>query len=211
MSNAIKNTRLYHALRNSRVKKKQQREFAEWEKNGQPLPPPHLVKQRTIRTQAEHFGTKVLVETGTFLGDMLEAMKDRFDRLYSIELSPELHERAKRRFRNDQNIELIQGDSAVALGALVGTIDQPALFWLDGHYSDGITARGEKDTPILEELEHIFKARDQKHVIIIDDARCFVGKDGYPTLEALKEAILAKRPDARISIQDDSIIVAPGS
>lgn len=209
MNQVIKNTQLYHALRNRRVKKKQQREFAEWEKNGCPLPPPHLIKQRTIRSQADRFGSKVLVETGTFHGDMLEAMKDRFDHLYSIELSEELHQRAQLRFRKDNHIELIQGDSGKALGALVGRIDKPALFWLDGHYSDGITALGEKVTPIFEELEHIFKVEDQGHVIIIDDARCFGEDDGYPTIEALKEFILAKKPGAEITIQDDSIIVAP--
>ena len=211
MGSFIKNTTLYHAYRNRKVRKKQQRELANWEKNGRPMPPPHLIKQRTIRTQADRFGIHVLVETGTFHGDMLEAMKGRFKRLYSIELSEALYERAQARFKKDTHIELIQGDSAKAMGQLVGRLDEPALFWLDGHYSQGITAMGEKVTPIFEELEHIFNAGEKKHVIIIDDARCFGDDEGYPTMEELTGFINEKCPGAEITVQDDSIIVVPHS
>ena len=64
---------------------------------------------------------------------------------------------------------LIQGDSGVELGNLVGKLSGPALFWLDGHYSEGETAQGPKDTPIFEELEHIFSARRDGDVILIDE------------------------------------------
>ena len=36
------------------------------------------------------------------------------------------------------------------------TTKTPAIFWLDGHYSAGITAMGEQATPIFKELTHIF-------------------------------------------------------
>ena len=38
---------------------------------------------------------------------------------------------------------------------LVRQLDGPALFWLDGHYSGGDTAKGELDTPVSAELESI--------------------------------------------------------
>jgi hypothetical protein len=84
-------------------------------------------------------------------------------------------------------------------------IHQPALFWLDGHYSAGNTAKGDKETPIYEELQYILNARDRGHVIVIDDARCFGTDPAYPSMEALNEVIRSKRMDVDILVKDDSI------
>ena len=177
--------------------------------NGKAAPPPHLLKQVVLRETAQRYGLRILVETGTYRGDMLEAMKRYFERLYSIELSPELHAEAKRRFKPDRNIQLIQGDSGRELARVLQWIDRPALFWLDGHYSAGVTARGDKDTPVYEELGCILRAPDLGHVVIIDDARCF-GKDpGYPTIDEVKEFVLSRRPGVRISVENDSIRITP--
>lgn len=204
----LRGTPFYHPVRNWLRATRCGREFRRWERRGRPVPPPHIVKQRTIRTLAERFGLRLLVETGTYYGDMVEAMKRHFSQIYSIELSQELCERAAKRFARDPNIRIIQGDSGTELGHLVPTIDQPALFYLDGHYSAGISARGAKDTPICEELAHIF-ASDRSHVIVIDDARCFGRDPGYPSLQRLTDFIRSWRPDARIEVEDDSIRVTP--
>ena len=204
----IRTTRFYHPVRNWLRAMRHGRELRRWEARGRPVPPPHIVKQRTIRTLADRFGLKTLVETGTYYGDMVEAMKRRFSRIYSIELSKELGERAAKRFRRDQHVMIIQGDSGTELGKLVRRIDQPALFYLDGHYSGGITAQGAKDTPIYEELSHIFE-HDPRHVIVIDDARCFGRDPDYPSLQELGEFIRSKRPDVEIEVEDDSIRITP--
>ncbi len=189
--------------------KRHARKLEEWTRNGKPAPPPHIVKQRTLRSHAENFGLTILVETGTYFGDMVEAMKDDFGQIYSIELSKELYEKAKKRFRGVATVELIHGDSGTELGNLIGRIDKPALFWLDGHYSAGVTARGDQDTPIYEELTHIFDAPDKGHVIIIDDARCFGVDPAYPSIEELSNFIKSKRENVDISIEDDSIRITP--
>ena len=88
-------------------------------------------------------------------------------------------------------------------------LDRPALFWLDGHYSAGITARGDRDTPVLDELRHILSAQEARHVIVIDDAREFGVDPGYPTAEELTAFIRSMRPSARINIEDDSIRITP--
>ena len=119
-------------------------------------PPEHTVKRRVLREYATKYGLRILVETGTYKGDMVEAMRGHFDHIYSIELSDTLHRECRTRFHGIKGIHLIHGDSGVELGKLMKRIQQPALFWLDGHYSGKITARGLKDTPIREELEHIF-------------------------------------------------------
>lgn len=142
---------------------------------------------------------------------MVEAMKCYFDRIYSIELSNELYEKAKMRFDGDRRIKIIHGDSGVALGKLLRRIDQPALFWLDGHYSGGVTAKGDKDTPIYEELNHIFSTQNSGHVVIIDDARCFGTDPAYPTIKELSDFIKTKKPDAKIEVECDSIKITPPS
>jgi hypothetical protein len=81
---------------------------------------------------------------------MVEAMKDVFEQIYSIELSRDLYEKAMKRFTGVTHIRLIRGDSGKELGRVVNEIDRPALFWLDGHYSAGVAAKGEKDTPFTK-------------------------------------------------------------
>ena len=204
----IKKTPLYYPLRNWVVRRKQTADLAEWEGKGKPIPPPHMAKQRMLREYGKRYGLRVLVETGTYFGDMIEAMKSDFDRIYSVELSRDLHEKAITRFQGINNIELIHGDSSIELERIMAKINQPALFWLDGHYSAGVTARGAKDTPIYEELRHILNASERGHVIIVDDARCFGTDPAYPSIEELSE-LIKKRSNLDIRVQDDSIRITP--
>ncbi len=205
----IKTTPLYTPLRNWVISKRQKKELIEWVKQGRPVPPPHIVKQRTIRSFAEKYELKILIETGTYNGDMVEAMKGYFNQIYSIELSEDLYEEAKNRFDGMENVRIIHGDSGVELGKLAGMIEEPALFWLDGHYSAGVGARGDKDTPIYEELTHIFNANHNKNVIIIDDARCFGNNPAYPSIKELSDFIETNRPDTNIEVKGDSIRITP--
>jgi len=180
-----------------------------WRAKGMPAPPPHLIKQKMIREQARLYGPKVMVETGTLLGDMVEAMKSQFREIYSIEISPELAQRARQRFSNNKNIHIIENDSAIALKSLLPEIKEPALFWLDGHYSGGDTGRGDKDTPIMDELASIF-ASEYEHVVLIDDARCFGTEKDYPDIRELKSFVNQYRPDATIEVKNDCIHISPG-
>lgn len=175
---------------------------SEWKK-GQPAD--HLVKQDIIAHYQAKFNTPIMVETGTYLGDMVEAQKHRFSKVYSIELSNELFKKATDRFRNDKNITILEGDSGKVLHNLIGKIDKPALFWLDGHYSAGFTAKGEKECPIYEELDAILKDKESKHVLLIDDARLFVGKNDYPTIEELKSYIQSRIPSYKMELDFDVI------
>lgn len=206
----LRTTPFYHPVRNWLRAMRRGRELRRWERQGKPVPPPHIVKQRTIRTLADRFGLQTLVETGTYYGDMVEAMKRRFSRIYSIELSKELCERAAKRFRGDRHVSIIHGDSGAELGKLVRRIEQPALFYLDGHYSGGMTAQGARDTPIYEELAHILD-HDRRHVIVIDDARCFGRDSDYPSIEELRQFVRSRRPGAEIEIEDDSIRILPSA
>lgn len=168
------------------------------------LPVSHIVKQNNIRKYAREHGYQILVETGTYLGDMVEAQKGSFRQLFSIELSEELYRKAAERFKKDSQVTILNGDSGMVLKKLLPDILEPALFWLDGHYSSGITAKGDVNTPIIEELKTIFGSA-YRHGVLIDDARLFVGEDDYPTLNDLCALVTAHAPERTITVADDII------
>ena len=176
-----------------------------WNKLGRHVPPPHEVKQGIIERYSKEYRLTTLVETGTYLGDMIEAMRRVFRRIYSIELGEDLWEKANARFAAFPNIKIIQGDSAKVLKKVILELEEPALFWLDGHYSAGITAKGDLETPVFGELEQILSHHIQNHVILIDDARCFNGLNDYPTKDTLREYVVKKRPDMQMVVKDDII------
>lgn len=145
-------------------------------------------KQHVVRKYGKIYGLRILIETGTFGGDMMAAMLDHFDILYSIEIDFRMHREAVRRFADHSKVKLLHGDSGEILPELLRQIDEPALFWLDGHYSGDGTARGSMDTPVRMELEAIRNwPFNQASVILLDDAGMFTGRDGYPTLSELSE------------------------
>ena len=180
-----------------------------WRLSGRPAPPPHLVKQRIIIAYARRFGLTTLVESGTYLGDMVADVRPRFARIYSIELARDLADRARARFAGDNAVVILCGDSAQVLPPLLKQIHKPCLFWLDGHYSGGITALGNGITPIARELEAILDDSVTNHVILIDDARLFNGEDGYPRLEDIRELVRQRGPAASFEVEDDVIRVCP--
>src|SRR6266542_840268 len=147
---------------------------------------PHAIKRRAVRQYSRSYGARTLVETGTYLGDMLAAMAKSFDELHSIELSDMYYAKARARFAKKPHVHLHFGDSAVELGKIVTGLRGRALFWLDAHYSGGGTARGAIDTPIAQELWEIFRTNEAGHVILVDDARCFDGTADYPTIEEVR-------------------------
>ncbi|HET6979570.1 MAG TPA: hypothetical protein VFI24_24775 [Pyrinomonadaceae bacterium] len=180
-----------------------------WEKQGRPSPPPHIVKEELIRDYATKFNTRVLIETGTYLGDMVHAMKKSFARIVSFELDQQLAAQARARFAGESHIEIIQGDSGRLLGDLLKTIEEPCLFWLDGHYSGGITAKGALETPIKNELNFILSHPVKNHVILVDDARCFTGENDYPTIDELQNLVHEQNPGLKFSVEHDAIRIHP--
>ena len=146
---------------------------------------PHPIKMMIIYFYLKKFSIKEFVETGTYLGETLGYIAKNGVKCISIELSRPLYEAADHKFRRNQNIQLIQGDSSVKLPNLLKEINRPVLFWLDGHWSGGSTACAETHTPISTELSAILNHTIKEHVILIDDARCFDGRNGYPHLDEL--------------------------
>jgi len=183
----------------------QLREYVRWKKNGLPLPPPHVFKQGIVKDYAKTHQCRIFFETGTYKGDMIWAVKDNFQIIYSIELDQSFYLRALQRFCKEKHVTLLQGDSAKLLPSLLKRVSDPCLFWLDAHYSGANTARGESMTPILEETKAILSHHVQNHVILIDDAREFTGRGDYPSLEELKKVVLGIRPELMMLVELDII------
>lgn len=181
------------------------KQFNEWNKNGCPVPPPHIAKQMTIRDYQEKYQYSVLVETGTFMGDMVEAQKKRFKKIFSIELDVDLYNIATKRFKKYKNVTIIQGDSGKVLTKLLEDINEPAIFWLDGHYSAGATAKGEKECPIFEEVDAILQSKKFNHILLIDDARCFIGEGDYPSIDQLTAYVTGKNENYQVEVKHDII------
>ena len=180
----------------------------DWYSDGLPDPPPQAVKWRVIDAQLKRFGIRRFIETGTLFGETLEYVARRGFPCTSVELSQDLYRGAKQKFSNYKNVELIHGDSGEVMPRILAQLREPTLFWLDGHYSHGITACGEKETPISEELAAILNHHIQRHVILIDDARCFNGNNDYPALHDLLHDVV-EAGKYRYSVNCDVIQLVP--
>src|SRR5258707_14812063 len=82
-----------------------------WKLRGEPVRSPHLVKQRTVREYAQRYGLHVLVETGTYYGEMVAAMKARFAEIYSVEFDSQLAQRAAKKCTRCPHSHIQEGDS----------------------------------------------------------------------------------------------------
>ncbi len=157
-----------------------------------------------IASYLRRFCIDSFIETGTNLGDTLGYFAKKGIWCTSIELSEELHQAACALFKTRKNVRLVQGDSSQRLPQLLDALDKPALFWLDGHYSSGLTASAKTHTPISAELDAILLHPIKQHVILIDDARYFDGTDDYPHLDDLLRVI---REDGSYSTEVSTDII----
>ena len=183
-------------------------DYLYWRLRGKPPRSPHLLKQRTVREYGEKYRSSTLVETGTYYGEMVAAMKDRFDCIYSVEFDPELARRAAQRFARHRKIQILEGDSRRVLPELLKTLSQPSLFWLDAGYYGWSETSGDRDR-LSVELDAILHHPVKGHIILIDDARGFNGQDGTPTVEEFKRSVESEFPDRVVEVKDDIVRITP--
>lgn len=161
-------------------------------------------KREEIKKWQRMTGYRLFVETGTFLGETTLAMSEIFERCWTVEIDQSLYEEALRKFDCHENITALHGDSGTRIVEILNDVDAPAIFWLDGHYSRSNTGRGVTDTAIASELARIFEHHIKEHVILIDDARDFLGINGYPTIKALQRFVREHSP-YRMRVSNDII------
>ena len=182
--------------------------ISDWKKSGKPNPPPHLIKQLAIIKCKTIYNYNILVETGTYLGNMVEAQKKNFKTIYSIEISETFFQQAQERFKDENHIHLILGDSGEKLKEVTCLLKEPAIFWLDGHYSGGNTSKGEKNTPVFNELDVILENK-LPHAILIDDAIDFNGKKDYPTIQEVADFVLSRKANMKWEVSNNIISFYP--
>lgn len=179
-----------------------------WKLRGQPIRSPHLLKQRTVDEYARRFTLRVLVETGTYYGEMVAAMKKRFAAIYSVEFDSELAQRAQKKFSRWPHIHILHGDSQQVVPEILRTLDQRALFWLDAGYYGWSGLQGDKQR-LTTELEAILSHRVRDHVILMDDARGLNGQNGAPTVEELKRRLETQFPGRAVEVKQDILRITP--
>lgn len=176
---------------------------------------PHEVKQCITVDWAAQGGLTTLVETGTCHGAMCLAVAAHFDKVHTIEMLLENYEKSSRDLEHLSHVTTYLGDSATVLRDLVVSIEEKALFFLDAHYSGKGTARGEIDTPVLEELR-LIASRGMDDIVIIDDRRLFNGEEfhteefsDYPTEEQLLQIVGERFSNHHMFSFGDAFIIEP--
>ena len=126
------------------------------------------------------------VETGTFIGQTTRYLAKRFPMVHTIEASQDCINIAKllsNRFA--KKIKFHEGTSEQCLDEICSSLSGNVCFWLDAHYSSGITYKGDVKTSISSELKTIEKniTKFDSIVVIIDDLLACHLDSNYPSLD----------------------------
>ena len=180
----------------------------DWAQKGFASPSPIFVKHSCLKRNG--YPNATWVETGTYLGETTSFLSKLARKVFSIEPEPALFSNAKLLFGKKKNVEILNGTSEDILPSLLPKISGDVNFWLDGHYSMGITYKGERDTPIIQELAAISDnfSHFDKVCVLIDDVRCFNPQiDEYSTYPHIDTLIIwAKKHQLTWHIEHDIFV-----
>ena len=180
---------------------------SKWRKRGFTVPLPNILKRSILLRELLAHRADVFVETGTFLGDTPWFLRKKVSKIVTFEVHPPLAELAIRRFKNSPNIQVIHGDSGAVLSESVAELNGRVLFWLDGHYSRGITGMSFEECPIFRELDAIRLHCKADLLILIDDARDFGAHPEYPSVGQIEEYFQKHNLPVTIGVENDIIRV----
>lgn len=148
------------------------------------------------------YPNRYFLETGTYFGHGTQsALEAGFRSVITIELSPQLAANARARFSGNNNVQVIEGDVCDVLWPAIAAIRDPITFWLDGHYSSGVTACGNIPDPIIQELDIIATHPIKTHTILIDDMRNYVSNTPI-TRDEIQQRLMRINPAYLISYED---------
>jgi hypothetical protein len=154
----------------------------------------------------------VFVEAGTFHGESALRASKIFSRVITIEKSSFLFMQSSKRLKRQPNIACYNGCTREHVTTHLRELDNP-LFWLDAHWSGGMTSGQKDECPILDELSLIFAKGLNCFAILIDDARLFTAppprphdRNQWPRIDELAKMI----PDnCSMYIHSDIIYILP--
>lgn len=164
----------------------------------------------------QQLGLTHFVETGTFLGHTAAWAGAHFPHVVTIELAPAIREAARARFAGQPHIRVLGGDSGNVLQEVLAGLDQPAVFWLDAHWSGSNTAGVDAECPVLAEIS-LLNRLAQPHAVLVDDARLFCAPPPrphqaahWPDLVTLVAA-LADGGRRHVAMHEDVFIAVPAA
>jgi hypothetical protein len=164
---------------------------------------------------AEQFSIRTFVETGTYQGETALFASRVFPEVVTIEGSDELYAAARKRLQDCPNVACLCGDSRQHLASITGDLLGRVLFWLDAHWSGGITFGRNAECPLLDELQAIYSSPCEPFVVI-DDARFFVSLPpephdirDWPSYFDVAAAVQDRAPGTFTTLYADAIVLAP--
>jgi hypothetical protein len=176
-----------------------------WIASGRPMPMPPHMKRILIKRTAEAMRANHFIETGTYRADTSVALAAITKRVTTIEVDVRLAELAQKRC-NKLPVEVLVGDSSVRISDAIVNRGERCLFWLDGHYSAGVTGGGDIEVPIYRELDVLLPRLTSNDLILIDDAREFIGGE-YPTLGEIRQKVRQLQPNLVMHVHKDMIAI----
>jgi hypothetical protein len=163
------------------------------------------------------FGCRTFVETGTNKGETAVWAADNFDQVFTIEAYEPLYREAVETFGNRANIRFLEGDSRHHIRSILGSLAEPAVFWLDAHWCGEYTFGRSDECPLVGELEALNASKVQ-HVVLIDDARLFLAPppaphdaSHWPDIAEICHLMTAHSTRRYIAVHDDVIICVADS
>ena len=156
------------------------------------------------------------VETGTYKGDTIEIVKPYFRKIYSIELIHEYFIAAQERYKQDNNVKILEGDSRNVLKKLKQQLgNAPTFFWLDAHFC--LLDKSNHtlpECPLIEELVALGGVSEDSF-IAIDDARFFLSPcppcdiSQWPTLTSVINHLSQLSTKHDLMVVNDCILFYP--
>lgn len=187
-----------------------QEQYVKWLESGSPIPAPDYARTKLILELANDFEIKVFVETGTLVGSRVGAVKDFFSEVHSVELSESLYNRCLNSFREERNVHLYNGDSGELLSSIIEGINESCIYFLDAHYSGGLTAKGNKDSALSDELKAILpRLSKYDDVILVDDTYNLSDHNGYLSKNTVTNKVMSVRPDYAVEEKDFILMAYP--
>ena len=165
-------------------------------------------KYRQLKAVGRRTAAKMLIETGTYLGNTSMRCSKVFDQVVTIELDPDLHQQAKTYLSSRDNVECILGDATQKLPEVLSRDDcKQAVVFLDGHFSSGRTAHGDVPEPACELLSELGQYREKVCAIVVDDFRLFGVEAGWPRKSELLRAAEEHFTDYRLAVHLDQLLI----
>ena len=119
------------------------------------------------------------IETGTAYGQSVDSIRPYFEKIFTVEISEKLYEWLSPQVGHWDNVQRVLGDSLIEIPKYLNSLakDDHVFFWLDAHWSQGLSSKNHLDVPLVEEcsiIDNNYQA--DVGLVVIDDIRLFETK-----------------------------------